>query len=94
MSIENIMTFMVNAADYARMQEMNDETDVDMSFEQFLEWNMNCLRKLSEDELKWVHGLCERIHRIKVVDLESCGEWKADGLYFNMKEELCIFHPR
>jgi hypothetical protein len=31
---------------------------------------------------------------LKMVDMESCGEWTADSFYFNVKKELVIAHSR
>jgi len=88
------MTYLINYNDFERMQDMNDNMPKEMSYSEFLNWNTECLNKQSKEDLDWIHGLCTRSRKINLVDLEDCQEWETHGIYFNMKGELCIYHPR
>ena len=55
------------------------------SYDKFVQWNKNCILNLCEDELEHLDWLCDWIAKGKVrnVDMESCGEFTTEGIYFN-----------
>ena len=94
MSLDYIISQIIAECEFERLQDMNRDIPKDITYIDFCNWNKECLMHLSQEELEWVEGLCKRIPKINLVDLECCGEWQAGGIYFNMQEELCIYHPR
>jgi hypothetical protein len=92
---ENFEYYLPDYYDFARMGDMNDEYN-DMSYPQFITWNMEKIAQLSDEDRAWLRGLCRRIHvdNIRQVDLDSCVEWDSCGFYYNPRGRLCIMHPR
>ena len=66
------------------------------SYDKFVQWNKNCILNLCEDELEHLDWLCDWIAKDKVrnVDMESCGEFQTDGVYFNKDKKLVIYNGR
>jgi hypothetical protein len=66
------------------------------SYDKFVQWNKNCILNLCEDELEHLDWLCEWIAkgRVRNVDMESCGEFSTEGIYFNKDKKLVIFNGR
>lgn len=66
------------------------------SYNQFVQWNKNCVLKLCEDELEHLDWLCDWIteNRVRNMDMESCGEFHTLGVYFNKDKKLVIFNGR
>ena len=82
---------------FERMINMSDVDAEDTeSYEEFIEWNVNCLSELSDARKAWLIELCKGINSnyIKLVDEESCAEMTASNIYFNKKKNLCIVNPR
>jgi hypothetical protein len=66
------------------------------TYNDFLAWNKSCLEELSFDDVKWVWGLCDRMNhgRIGMMDMEDCGIWEADTVFYDRNKNLIIVHPR
>jgi len=98
MSVTNtIMSFVVDAHSYARMQSQDySGVDDSMQYAAFLDWNLKCINALSEEERNWVLTLTQMItkHKINMLDLEPCVSWSASNIYYDMDKKLCIVHPR
>jgi len=91
----NFEYFIPKCLDFMRMVECNDDYR-DMTYVQFIAWNIEQIKKLSNDERDWLQGLCQRIYvnKIRQIDLEGCVEWESCGFYYNIQGHLCIMHPR
>jgi hypothetical protein len=92
-----IMRHVVEEGYYERMLgEDCKEIDEAETYNDFLVWNKSCLEELSLDDVKWVWGLCQRLNRneIGMMDMEYCGIWKADSIYYDLNKNLVIVHPR
>lgn len=73
----------------------SDSADWQLSaYDKFVEWNQNCILNLCEDELKHLDWLCDWIaeNRVRNVDMENCGEFSTDGVYFNKDKKLVIYN--
>ena len=68
----------------------------DYSYDLFVQWNQNCILNLCEDELEHLNWLCDWIAKGKVrnVDMECCGEFQTQGVYFNKDKKLVIYNGR
>ena len=73
-----------------------DTKNFSYSYDQFVQWNKKCVLNLCEDELEHLDWLCDWIAKDKVrnVDMESCGEFSTDGVYFNKDKKLVIYNGR
>lgn len=91
----NFEYYMPSYLDFMRMAEYNDDYH-DMSFAQFITWNLEQIKNLSNDDIDWLKGLCRRIRvdKIRQMDLENCVEWDSCGFYYDPRGHLCIMHPR
>jgi hypothetical protein len=87
--------FLPDERDYERMQSIHDHYD-EMTFHEFISWNIECIQKQTKEEEAWLNTLCARLsrHRIKTMDLESCSEFVATGFYFDQHARLIIYNPR
>ena len=87
--------FLPDERDYERMQSIHDHYD-EMTFHEFISWNIECIQKQTKEEEAWLNTLCARLsrHRIQTMDLESCSEFVATGFYFDQHARLIIYNPR
>ena len=95
--ILRIMSHVVEECYYERMLgEGCKGIDRAETYYSFLAWNKSCLQELSLDDVKWVWGLCERMNNNKIgmMDMEDCGIWEADAIFYDQKKNLVIVHPR
>ena len=93
--ILQIMTHIVPECYYERMLgEKCKGIDEAETYHDFLAWNKSCLQEQSYDDLKWVWGLCQRLNKIGMMDMECCGIWGADTIFYDQKKNLVIIHPR
>lgn len=95
--ILRIMTHVVPECYYERM--LGEECrgiDKAETYNDFLAWNKMCLEKLSFEDVSWVWGLCQRINynKIGTMDMEDCGIWEADAIFYDLNNNLIIVHPR
>lgn len=95
--ILRIMTHVVEECYYERMigEECKGIYPVE-TYHSFLAWNKSCLEELSFEDVKWVWGLCDRLNKksISTMDMEDCGIWMADSIFYDLKKKLVIVHPR
>lgn len=95
--ILRIMTHVVPECYYERMLgEECKGIDSAESYSDFLAWNKSCLEELSFEDVNWVWGLCKRLNKgeIGTMDMEDCGIWEADSIFYDQKKTLVIVHPR
>jgi hypothetical protein len=95
--ILRIMTHVVPECYYERMLgEECKGIDKAETYHDFLSWNKSCLEEQSFDDVKWVWGLCQRLNNNKIgtMDMEDCGIWEADAIFYDLKKNLIIVHPR
>jgi len=92
-----ILSNLVDMYDFRRIRE-HEPANVDglNTWEAFVAWNTQCIAALSDEERVFLKGLCSMLEKstLRMVDMESCSEWRASGFYFNAKKVLCIVHPR
>lgn len=88
-----IMKMLPDSYDFERML---DNEQMSFTYEEFLEHNQKIISDLPADDLAFLRRLCGMIKTtaLKLMDMESCVEFRADGIYYNMEGELCIFNPR
>ena len=93
---EQILSCLVDADSYKRLQNMNDKVDASMSYGEFIQWNLNCLYELTMEEIQQVDAVCQLIHndRLSLIELKHCSEADAGGIYFNIYKRLCICSGR
>ena len=91
------MTHVVPECYYERMDDHECKgIDLSMSYNEFFLYNKSCLEELSYDDVAWVWGMCERLNNKKIgmMDMECCGIWEADTIYYDLNKNLVIVHPR
>jgi hypothetical protein len=92
-----LIPFIVQKYTFERMQSYNDEIKKHFkNYDTFKGHNIECLNKLSSDEILWLKTFCKMLKdkKINIVDEESCVEFWAYGFYFNHEKKLCIINPR
>jgi hypothetical protein len=91
-----VTKFIISKSDYERMKDLSDVYYGEMSYEQFIAWNVECINELSYEDTVWLTGLCQRMKAglVKLQDMESCAQFEADGFFFNDKKKLIIVNPR
>jgi hypothetical protein len=92
-----LVLFIVDKDTFERMRSYNDEINKHFkNYDTFKGHNIECLNKLSSDEILWLKKMCEMFKdkKIKLVDEESCVEFTAHCFYFNHEKKLCITNPR
>ena len=95
--ILRIMTHVVPDCYYERMIGQKCKAiDEGETYSDFLAWNKSCLEELSFEDVNWVWGLCKRLNKgeIGMMDMECCGVWKADSIFYDTYKNLVIVHPR
>ena len=95
--ILRILTHVVEECYYERMLGENCKgIDVATTYNYFFLWNKKCLEELSYEDVNWVWGLCNRLNlkKIGMMDMEDCGIWKADTIFYDLNKHLVIVHPR
>jgi len=91
-----VTKFIIPKCYYERMQDLVPNVYSDMSYEEFIAWNVECINDLSYEDTVWLTGLCQRMKAelLKLQDMESCAQFEADGFFFNDKKKLIIVNPR
>ena len=95
--ILRIMTHVVPECYYERMLGQECKAiDEGETYHDFLAWNKSCLEELSHDDVMWTWGLCRRLNNnnIGTMDMEDCGIWEADAIFYDLNKKLVIVHPR
>jgi hypothetical protein len=87
----------LDSFDYDRMVN-NDCRGIKtkLSYDQFLEWNIKCIKESSDEDKLLFKALCNKIINKKIgqMDLEDCTVWVSDSLFFNRKKNIVLVHPR
>jgi hypothetical protein len=93
MSIEK---FLINEYTFERMLDNDNQDFNGMSYEEFLQMNIDHINTLSPEDHSWTLGLCTRISKsgIQLMDEESCVNFQASNIYFDKNKRLCIVNPR
>jgi hypothetical protein len=88
-------SFLPDKHDYQRMQDMNEDYE-DMAYEDFILWNLECLRSITVEDRGYLMWMCKKIrsNNINLVDMEACSSFTANGFYFDKESNLCIVNPR
>lgn len=97
MEICTIAKYIVDDLTYQRMLgEHCNGIDINMSYKDFMIWNIRCINELGEEDWLWLLKLCQKIEnkRICLQDDESCATFTAHAIYFDKNERLCITNPR
>lgn len=95
-----LSNYIVEKADFLRMQIDVTGHPVpwfeDMDYDEFLQWNKECICELSNEDDAWLVGLCGRMknQRIMLQDMESCVQFVADSFYFDRNKNIVIVNPR
>ena len=81
--------------DFDRMENYNDDY-TDMNYEKFVEWNKECFNSASDEKREFLSQICKNIMggQMSLMDMESCVEFQAYGIYFNAKKVICIYNQR
>jgi len=68
----------------------------DMSYDEFVSWNIKCINELSNEDIVWLSGLCKRIKENIIIlqDMESCVRFTADSFFFDCSKKIVIVNPR
>jgi hypothetical protein len=96
--IESIMSYIVCEESFGRMYDFKCKGIEGFAddYGAFYNWNKTCLEEMSDSTRTWVWGLCNCLKdsNLGMMDLEDCGIWTADQLFFDKNKKLCIVHPR
>lgn len=96
----NILAHLLHEDDFERIRASSPENVEGLeTYEAFVTWNTNCVDGFIANGVNWAQtliGICSMLKTgtLKMVDMESCGEWTAYSFYFNANKELVIVHPQ
>jgi hypothetical protein len=83
--------------DYNRMVDNEcNKINTNLSYNQFLEWNIKCIIESSDDDRLLFKILANNIinNKIGQMDLESCAVFESCSLFYDNKKKLIIVNPR
>lgn len=87
--------YIINQHDYARLQSLDCEgIDDSMTYQNFVEWNMQCYTSLSSEDKNFVLLLCDKISMLRLVDIHSATSFSSHAIYFDSNKNLCIASPQ
>ena len=91
----DFVQWMPKEHDFTRMADYSNSY-ADMTYERFVEWNRECFDSASNEQRDFLRQICKNImdSRICLMDLESCVEFEAYGVYFNPGKTISIFNQR
>ena len=91
----SIKKFLINEYTYQRMID-NDHYLDGMSYEDFYQMNLSHINRLSPEDYAWTLELCKRISKggIQLMDEETCANFEAIYIYFDINKRLCLVNPR
>jgi hypothetical protein len=101
----DIEYYIISEYAFDRIQEMgycdseNDHEDCLCSiptYNDFIEWNIKCFNKLSNERKLLIKKLYELTleKKVCIMDQESCVMFPSCEIFFNKKEQLVITCPR
>ena len=83
------------------LDESNNENDekecyCGVTYEEFIEWNVEAFDQLSTERKSWIQILCKecRSSKIDIMDEETCVAFTAQEIFFDRKGRLVITNPR
>jgi hypothetical protein len=73
-----------------------NKINTNLSYNQFLEWNIKCIIESSDDDRLLFKILANNIinNKIGQMDLESCAVFESCSLFYDNKKKLIIVNPR
>jgi len=92
-----LLNTIIDEYTFKRIKDFSyDEFWNNMNYNDFIEWNKQCINEMYTDDLECIMHLCKLIKNVYIhlVDEESCYEIKASSIYFNKNKKLCIVNPR
>lgn len=91
----DISKYLVGEYTFERMQSYGDYDEF-ASFDEFMEWNLQCIADLDDDDRIWLMGLCKRISKkaISMMDEEYCSSRDVSNIYFDKKKNVHVVCPR
>ena len=94
--MNSLKKYLPDEETYQRIKDSKPNGFIDYSYDHFMQFNKDCINKLSEDMLTWILKLCTHIHEdcITLMDTETAAQFKACGIFFNAERKLCIWNPR
>jgi len=95
--IDLLYKCIVTENDYERMVDYNCDGIIESeSYEAFLDWNVVCIKISSTSEKLLFKLLCNKIQNKQFgqMDLETCGTWDSDSLFFDKNKNIIVVHPR
>ena len=92
-----LLKYIISIFDYDRM--INNECDgihKNQSYKKFVDWNIECLKESSIEDIFIFKMICNKIGQNKIgqMDMESCIVWKTTNIFFDTNKNLVIVHPR
>jgi len=66
------------------------------TFKDFMEWQDKCLVEMPSDDYNWIRGLCGRVRngKVRLMDEETCVDFRADMIYFDVDRKVVIMNSR
>ena len=89
--------FIINQHDYDRMIGYDcNNIDPNLSYDDFMEWNVNCLKEYKEEDYVFFKYLCDKINQNKIgqMDMETCVVFTTTNIFFDINKNLIIVNPR
>lgn len=80
--------------DYQRMNAYNKKHGF-KNYEHFVTHNEQCVKNLSDDDVKFVKMLIDKMKKDEIcqADEEDCIEWDSYKVYYNIHGKIVIMHP-
>jgi hypothetical protein len=95
--ISKIKSHIIDEYSFNRLRDYDYSKNYDsMSYENFVNQTITRIRNLPEYDYNFMERLSNiiRVGRLKLVDGESCSGFRAEGIYFDTKGDLCIMSSR
>ena len=91
----DVSKYLVGDYTFERMQSYGDYDEFP-AFDAFMEWNLQCIADMDEEDRVWLTGLCKRISKkaISMMDEEYGSAHDVYYFYFNKKKAVCVVCPR
>ena len=95
--LDLLYKYIINQYDYQRMVEYDCDSIMESeSYDNFLDWNIVCIKTSSTEEKIFFKLLCDKIKNKQIgqMDLETCCTWDSDSLFFDKNKNIIVVHPR
>ena len=83
--------------DYERMINYDcSKINKELSYDQFIQWNIKCIIELSDDDKLFFKMLCNKIINddISQMDLEPCSVFDTCSVFFSTNKKLIVVNQR